>query len=131
MHEVVPEIEPYGGLAVSARSRRAGTVKGIQIMMETHIAVAGDYRIEDITMKENSAGYIYTRGMVRNLSNTPIKGYVVIDFLNANGDTVYSMRSYVNEGREIYPGKAAFFVNTIYKDSAPGVQNVQVEFRRK
>jgi len=87
--------------------------------------------VYSITMTKNSAGYITTRGMVKNISSKPIKGYVDIDFLNANGDVVYSMSAYVNKNRYIPVGKSAFFLNAIHEDTAPGVQDVRVEFHER
>ena len=98
------------------------------LLIVPEITFAEDYRIEDVKMIKE-AGFIRTRGMVRNLSNVPIKGYADVDYLNANGDVVYNMTAgYDNHDKEIPPGKAHFFEHTFYSEQAPGAVSVKVKF---
>ncbi|MEN8263264.1 MAG: hypothetical protein ABFR82_07360 [Nitrospirota bacterium] len=92
------------------------------------ISFAEDYRIEDVSMVRED-DFIITRGMVRNLSIAPIKGYADVDYLNTNGDVVYNMSAgYANKDREIPPGKARYFDHTLSSDRAPGAVSVKVRF---
>ncbi len=104
------------------------------LLLAPTITFAGDYRIEDVQMTEikrpeGGDSTLFTRGMVRNMGNVPIKGYADVDYLNANGDVVYNMSAgYANKDREIPPGKARFFEHYISSRSAPGAVGVKVEF---
>lgn len=66
-------------------------------------------RVENVEQDTSHPNVGYVKGMVRNLSDRPIKGAVKIKFLNSNGDVVHSNRAFVNDGDPIQPDQAANF----------------------
>lgn len=93
--------------------------------------LASNVKIEGVrTVQEYSDGWC-VRGMVRNLENHPIKGYVKIKFLNSIGDVVRSHLSSVNDGDHIAPGQAASFEYYTSPKEFNGVVDFQIIFKDK
>lgn len=91
--------------------------------------LASNVKIESVrTVQEYSDAWCI-RGMVRNVENHPIKGYVKIKFLNSLGDVVRSHSASVNDGDSIAPGQATFFEYYADPKEFKNVVNFQVIFK--
>jgi len=92
---------------------------------------AGEVRIENVQIDKAHSNAWAVKGMVRNLENHSIEGYVKIKFLNAQGDIVKSALTYVNAGDPLNPGQAGPFEYWTEPENFTGVVNFQVLFRDK
>lgn len=80
--------------------------------------------------KENKFAWS-VKGMARNISALPIKGYVNIKFLNSNNDIVYTTKTRVNDGDSFSSGQAASFEYYTEPKNFDGVINFDVQFIEK
>jgi len=69
------------------------------------------------------------KGRIRNLENHPIKGYVKIKLLDAQGDIVASYAAPVNEGDPLDPGQAGPFEYWAPPNDLRGVERYQIIFK--
>ncbi len=90
---------------------------------------ASDVSIENVRIHKLYPTTWGVRGLVRNLENHPIKGYVKIKFLNARGDIVKTVSAYVNSLDPFNPGQAAPFEYYDNPSEFEGVTNFQVIFK--
>jgi hypothetical protein len=67
-------------------------------------------------------------GSVRNLEIYPIKGYVKIKFLNANGSIVKSVNAAVNDAQPLEAGAVGAFVYQTFSSYFTGVEDFLVVF---
>jgi hypothetical protein len=72
------------------------------------IVYASEVSVEGATMK-NEFGVWVIEGRVRNLEKHPIRGFVRIKFLDANGNIVKSVNAFVTSRDSLAPGQAASF----------------------
>lgn len=71
---------------------------------------ASEVRIENVHADKTSSKETWgVKGKVRNLENHPIKGYVKIKYIDAQGDILQSVNAWVNDGDLVEPGQAAAF----------------------
>ena len=92
---------------------------------------ASEVGIENLSVDKTKTRSLGVKGLVRNLENHPIKGYVKIKFLNNQGDIIKSALTYVNDGDPLNPGQAGVFEYWCYKKDAIGVVNFKVIFKDK
>ena len=86
---------------------------------------------ENIKINKESKYAWSVKGMVRNITSFPIKGYVKIKFLNSNNDIVYTTKTSVNDGDSFSTGQAASFEYYTEPENFDGVINFDVEFIEK
>ena len=67
-------------------------------------------------------------GWVRNLEAYPIKGYVEIKFLNANGSIVKSVAAAVNDAQPFESGVAGAYIYRTFSSYFKGVADLEVFF---
>ena len=67
-------------------------------------------------------------GWVRNLEAYPIKGYVEIKFLNANGSIVKSVAAAVNDAQPFESGEVGAFTYQTFSSYFKGVDDFNVFF---
>lgn len=91
--------------------------------------LASNVEIESVRTVQEYSNAWCVRGMVRNLENHPIKGYVKIKFLNSVGDVVRSHMASVNDGDHIAAGQAACFEYYGSPKEFRNVVNFQVIFK--
>jgi hypothetical protein len=53
------------------------------------------YRVENLRVKESYPNAWGVCGLIRNLRNYSVKGYVVIEFLDSSGKSYFTTRAYV------------------------------------
>ena len=106
-------------------------VAALMFILISNQVLASNVEIESVrTVQEYSDGWC-VRGMVRNLENHPIKGYVKIKFLNSMGDVVRSHLASVNDADHIAPGQAASFEYYASPKEFSGVVDFHVIFKDK
>lgn len=88
------------------------------------VAFAQDYAIEDLTWEEMGPA-IVTKGMVRNLTSKPVKGWVVVRFYNEKKDMIEDSVAITDL---IPSGKASFFKAGIGKSEVEGFASITAEF---
>jgi len=91
------------------------------------IVYASEVSVEGATM-ENQFGVWVVVGRVRNLEKHPIRGFVRIKFLDANGNIVKSVNAFVTPQDSLAPGQASSFeLWTNFRGSA-GKLDFEIDF---
>jgi len=90
---------------------------------------ASDVRAENVRIVKEHSNAWAVKGMVRNLENHSIKGYVKIKFLNSQGDILKTANAYVNDGDPLSPGQAGAFEYWTGPKDFQGVVNFQVIYK--
>ena len=84
--------------------------------------------IENVRISKDYSNAWAVKGSVKNNTTHSIKGAVKINFLNSNGDIVFSNRAYVNDGKPFGPGQSATFEYFDDPKTFDGVTKFKVEF---
>ena len=101
------------------------------LILISNPAFASNVKFENVKTGLSNPVAWSVSGMVRNLENHPIKGYVKIEFLNSRGDVTKSYNAYVNDGDPIAPSQAALFVYFASPEEFEGIVDFQVIFKDK
>ena len=99
------------------------------LLLISNPAFASNVKIENVKIGQSNPVAWCVSGMVRNLENHPIKGYVKIKFLNSRGDIARSYSAFVNDNDPIAPGQAASFEYFGSPEEFEGVVDFQVIFK--
>lgn len=87
------------------------------------------FELEDLTAELQGDGrVIHVSGKIRNHSNAPVKGYVVIYYRNANNEPLHAVEVEVNQKQPFEHGEAGFFEATANIEQVSGIASVSVEF---
>ena len=92
------------------------------------LSAAKKVEVEGVRINKKSSTGWAVIGKIRNLENSPIKGYVKIKFLDSNGDIVKTYTAFVNGGDPLKPGQAGPFEYWTDPDDFDGVVDFQVIF---
>ncbi|MFC1567465.1 hypothetical protein ACFL3R_01340 [Thermodesulfobacteriota bacterium] len=95
----------------------------------THRSYAGNVEAENVRIVKEHSNAWAVKGMVRNLENHSIKGYVKIKFLNSQGDVLKTAKTYVNDRDPLSPGQAGSFEYWASPSDFQGVVNFQIIFK--
>jgi hypothetical protein len=107
----------------------AGTPDAAELRQQSLAFGAPQYEVEDLMAELQAGGdVIYVTGRIRNLSQAPVKGYVVVYFRNANNQPLHAVEVEVNQNKVFGHGEAGFFEATANIVGISDVANVAIEF---
>ena len=113
--------------------KRRHAILILLFMLAVSFAATGSYAAEveiggfNVDQTTNPSFWAI-EGWVRNLEAYPIKGYVEIKFLNANGSIVKSVATAVNDAQPVEPGAVGAFVYRTFSSYFKGVMDFNVFF---
>lgn len=93
----------------------------------TSMVYASEVSIEGATMKDQLGVWV-VEGKVRNLEKHPIRGFVRIKFLDANGNIVKLANAFVTSRDSIAPGQAASFELWTNFTGSTGKLDFEIDF---
>ena len=90
---------------------------------------AAEVEIDHINVNQPSDSSLWAiKGIVRNLENHPIKGYVKIKFLNVRGHVFKAAATGVNDSKPVGPGESGGFEYRAFKRYFGRAADFQVIF---
>jgi hypothetical protein len=144
-------MERWGFSVGSDKKTRSGVIKKMSnreeaAMKRTHLIIsillftlaisfdaietyAADVEIKNVSVDQTFDSSLWAiKGTVRNLESRPIKGYVKIKFLNANGQIFKSAATAVNDATPLDPNQIGNFLYPAFKSYFTRAVNFQVNF---
>ena len=107
----------------------AGTLLAADVREQSLAFAAPEFEVEDLVAElQNDGQVIYVSGKIRNRSQAPVRGYVVVYYRNGNNEPVHAVEVEVNQKKVFGHGEAGFFEATTPVAGISGIASVSVEF---
>lgn len=98
-------------------------------LVEPDAGSPAQYELFDLTaIFFSSSGLVTVTGQVRNLSEAPVRGHVMLHFRSATDQLLYTSETEVNQGQPFAHGAVAAFEATITVGTGEAIRKVSVAF---